>query len=132
MDAVVPVKVIRLVKQRVEKEVLVGRTRGIRALAGTVHVRLLCCRLAGASGSGAIRVEALRPIVPTAGFGSVHQFQGWRHAIPGKAFLVEVDGDARNIRLPGLLYHLLRSIKGTRRGIGDESLDTAVLANLRG
>ena len=127
-SAVVPVKVIRLVKQREVKQVLVGVPAGIRALAGAAHVG----HGRACSWVGGVRVEPLRPVIPTAGLGRVHQGQGWRHAIGCKAFLVEVDGDVRNIRLPGLLDHLRRIIKGTRRGIDDLSIDTAVLAHLRG
>src|SRR5579871_901668 len=119
---VVPVKILRLVIQRIKEDI-----SGSCALTRAAQVGLLSCPCSGTR--GAIRVEALCPIVPTAGLRSVNQREGWRNAVRGKSFLVEVDGYVRNKRFPRLQYHLRSIIKGTRRGVCDLSLDTTVLAH---
>src|SRR5262249_30264331 len=82
--------------------------------------------------SGAARVEALRPDVPTGTYGCVYHGEGWGRAIRRKAFLVEVEGDARHVRRPRLLDHLRGIVEGSRGGIGGMSMDTAVLAHVLG
>src|SRR6516165_11713029 len=107
MDGTVKVKVFRLVKQREEEQIGVGAGTG--SLAGAAHVGL--GRAGG--GVGVVRVEALRPSVPTGAYGSVHHGEGWGHTIRRKAFLVEVQGDAWHVRRPRLLDHLRGIVEGS-------------------
>ena len=74
----------------------------------------------------AIGAEALRPIVPTAGLGGVDQGEGLA-AVRRRPLPVEVDGYARNERLPNVLGTELGVVKGTGRVINDMSPDTTVL-----
>jgi len=57
-------------------------------------------------------VEALRPGVETGRLGLVDQRQGRRHAVGRKVFLVEVDPDVRDQRLPLRLHQHLRVVEG--------------------
>ena len=119
---VVEVEVVWLVIQREEEQVGddAAACQSIacrRALSGAVHV-----------GRDAIGPEALRVIVPTAGLRGVHLCQGRRDAVGGKTFLVKVDGDVGNQRLPLCLNQHLRVVERPGRCIDDMALDAAVLA----
>src|SRR6267142_3253130 len=72
--------------------------------------------------------ESLRETIKAAGQGVVDQGQGWGYLVGGKTFLVEVDLDVRNLRLPSELEQQGRVVKGTGRGIYDVAANTAVLA----
>ncbi len=102
-------------------QVLLGAGKGIghervgRILAGAAHVR-----------RQPIGPGALGPGVPAAGLGGVDQGQGLR-AIGSRAFLIKVDGDARDQRFPQVLEQLTGVVEGPRRGVHDVTAEAAIL-----
>ena len=74
-------------------------------MSGAVHV-----------GQARGRIEALCPIVPTAGCGGINQRQSLC-AVGACAFLIEIDGDAGNERLPEVLKELSRVVKRSSRAV---------------
>ena len=105
---VVHVQVIRLVKHREVEEIGSG-------LARAVHV------------GRAIGPEALRPIVPTAGLGGVHQLEGWGHAIARNALLVEVNGHIGHVRRPAQVQVELWIVEWACGIVDHFAMDTAGL-----
>ena len=113
MLRVVEVEVLGLVIQRVEEQVC--NRAGVRALTGAVHVA-----------RDAVGPEALRVIIPTAGLRCVHQRQGLSEAVGRKPFLVEVNSDVRNQRLPLRLNEHHGIVKRAGRCVDDMALDAAI------
>ena len=120
VQVVIPVValVLRTGRQRcvgiqIERRVLqcVAVERIGRRLAGAVHIGNAGCCGIGAEALVSCAAKALSPRVPTAGGGAVHQGQGLS-SVRSRAFLVQVDGDARNQRLPEVLEELTGIIKG--------------------
>ena len=122
MLGVVKVKVFRLVVQREEEQI---GERGppwrfrIPTLARAVHVR---DRI-----PAGIRMEALRPIVETAGLRMVHQRQCWGYSVGRDPLLIQVDRDMRNQGFPLRLHQHLRVVERARRSVDDVALDAAIL-----
>src|ERR1700756_1301259 len=116
------VQIIRRVLQRVTVE----RIRD--GLPWAVHVRNsgYCSFGTEALVSGA--AEALSPCIPTAGGGAVDQGQS-RSSVSGRAFLVEVDGDAGNQRLPEVLEELTGIVEGPGGTVHDVTADTTVFSH---
>ena len=96
------------------KRVAVERIGGI--LSGAVHV-----------GQARGRIEALCPIVPTAGCGGINQRQSLC-AVGACAFLIEIDGDAGNERLPEVLKELPRVVKRSSRAVNHMAPNPACLS----
>ena len=79
-------------------------------LAWAVHVRHgLAVRSQNRVAIGVL-AEALRPFVPTAGLSGINQFQR-RAPVRSRSFLVKVDRDIRDQRLPAQLEQQRRVVK---------------------
>src|SRR5579859_248094 len=108
---VVGVEILRLVKQR-EVEDISGCGCGRCAeLPWAVHIW------------DAVRPEALRPVVKTAGLGAINQFESLSDLICGYSLLVEVDGYARHQWLPAGLQEEGRVVKWAGRGVNDMAVN---------
>ena len=116
----VPVEVLRLVIQGIEERIATGRRRRSDLLTRAIHVGL------------AVRAETLRPIVPARGVGLVNQLQRLRHTVGGHAFLIQVDVDVRDQRLPAQLQQQLRVVERSGRGVYDVAVDRAGLIRCEG
>ena len=113
--------ILRVVRQRQSgAQVVASARQGVaeewigRILAWTVHI--------GHTGGS----EALSPIIPATGFGGINQSQGLG-PVRARAFGIEIDGYARNQRLPEVLEQLIRIIKRPGRAVYDMAADAADL-----
>ena len=80
--------------------------------------------------AAAVRIaEALRPVVPAAGRGGIHERQALG-AVRRRAFLVQIDLHVRHAGLPAQLQQQRRVVERPRRGVDHMALDAAVLAGL--